>query len=245
MNMTLHSLSITTSIYSNPSIEFSQISRTFTGLRSLFLDIARVAPQQALTLPYLEVLYVNCPFRWWRTLQGSMETWETPALRHVYLGWISTPLIDLLDCFLWRYAHQIESLLLRPITAYSLSLLNLPPGFWSINNHSLPLLNLPSGFWDQFTELRLLGLDSGTLEHKEWSGWSVVPPPTHPCRYLVCRLNTSVGRVVDKIHSIWTWHHGVRLVAGHTDQDKYFVVKKDPGSSITSMESNYGVLPEF
>jgi len=171
---------------------------------------------------------MNYPFPRLETLQGSMETWETPALRHVYLGRIRTPLMDLLDRFLGRYTHQIESLVLRPF-----------------DTHSPHLFNLHYGFWDQFTELRLLGLDNGTLEHKEWSGWSVVPPPTHPCRYLVCRINTSVGRTVDKVHSISTWHDGVRLVAGHTDWDKYFVVKKDPDSSITSMESNYGVLPEF
>jgi len=227
-NTALRSLSITASIHSYAPIALSQISRTFTGLRSLFLIDVKAARQQALTLPHLEVLYMSCLPQELETLQGSMKAWETPALRHVYLGRTRTPLMDLLDCFLGRYAHQIESLVLRRITTYS------------------PLLlNLPSGFWAQFTELRLLGLDGATLEHKEWSGWSVVPPPTHPCRYLLCRLNTSVDCAVDKIHSVWTWHHGVRLVAGHTDRDKYYVVKNDPGSSITSMESNYGVLPEF
>jgi len=228
MNTTLHLLSITTSIGSNASIALSQISRTFTGLRSLFLIDVRVTPQQALTLRHLEVLSVCCPFPRLETLLGSMETWETPALRHVDLGVISTPLMDLLDRFLGRYAHQIENLVLDPI-----------------NDHSLPLLNLPPGFWAHFTELRLLGLDGATLEHKEWSGWSVVPPPTHPCRYLLCRLNTPVTHVVDKIHSIWTWHDGVRLVAEHDESDEYYIVKKDPDSLITSLESNYGVLPEF
>ena len=225
-NTTLHSLSITTSIGLDVSIAFSQISRTFTGLLSLSLTDVKVAPQQALTLRHLEVLYVNCLPWEVEKMQESMETWDTPALRHVYLGRISIPLMDLLDRFLGRYAHQIESLILIPI----------------FHPYSSLLLNLPSGFWDQFTELRLLGLDKWTLEHKEWSGWSVVPPPTHPCRYLVCRLDTSVGRVVNKIHSIWTWHDGVNLVAGHTNWDRYCVVY---GLWVTSMESIYGVLPEF
>jgi len=238
-NTTLHSLSITTSIDSNASIAFSQISRTFTSLRSLFLTDVTVAPQQALALPHLEVLYLNYPLPWLEMLQGSMETWKTPALRHVYLGHISVPLMDVLDRFLGQYARQIESLVLSPITTY-------PPHLFNpITTYPPHLLNLPSGFWDQFTELRLLGLDNGTLEDEEWSGWSVVPPPTHPCRYLVCRINPSMDRVVNKIDSIWTWHDGVRLVAGHADWDKYYVVTKYPGSSITSMESNYGVLPEF
>jgi len=227
-NTTLHSLSITTPTNSNASIALSQISRTFTGLRSLFLDIATAAPQQALTLPHLEVLYVNCAFSGMVALQRSMKTWDTPALRHVYLGRISIPLVDLLDRLLGRYAHQIESLITIPVPIYS---------------HLL--LNLPSGFWAQFTKLRLLGLDNWTLEQREWSGWSVVPPPTHPCRYLVCHFDTSVDPVVDKIHSIWTWHDGVRLVAGHADWDRYYAVTKHPGSSITSMASIYGVLPEF
>jgi len=161
-----------------------------------------------------------------------METWETPALRHVYLGQITMPLMDLLDRFLGRYAHQIESLILIPI---------LTP----ITTYSPLLLNLPSGFWAQFTELRLLGLDTGTLEHREWSGWSVVPPPTHPCRYLVCCVYSSM-RVVNNIQSRWTWHHCMRLVVGETvDWNKYYVVKKDPGLFTTFMESNSGVLLEF
>ena len=40
-------------------ISLPQISRTFTGLRSLFLCGVTEAPQQTLTLPHLEVLYVE------------------------------------------------------------------------------------------------------------------------------------------------------------------------------------------
>jgi len=81
------------------SISLSQISRTFTGLRSLFLIDLKAAPHQTLALPlaHLEVLFMNC---WLPQL-----IWDTPALRHVRLRLSSTPLTVVLDCFLGRYAH--------------------------------------------------------------------------------------------------------------------------------------------
>jgi len=209
----------------NTSVSFSQISRTFAGLRSLFLINVNLAPQQTLVLVHLEVLYVDC---WPPDLRKSIETWDTPALRHVHLGHFSTPLTDVLDPFLGRYAHQIESLVLSEFHSY-LS----------------PCHNLPSKFWAQFAALRLLGLDYCTLVREEWSGWSVVPPPTHPCRYLVCP-SSSVGSRLNDIRARWTWHDDVRLVVGHTPTNQYHIVKNiRDGWSIANMEETHGILPEL
>jgi len=180
-NTTLHVLSIATvTIQRDVHIPISllQISRTFPGLRSLFLYGVKVTPQQTLTLVHLEVL---CAFRPSETLLESMGTWDTPALRHLSLGHFRIPLTGVLDRFLGRWAHQIESLFCRE---YDHVFSSCPKP---------PLLDLPSGFWAQFPALRLLGLDRETLKRKEWSGWSVVPPPTHPCRYLVCRFYSGEG----------------------------------------------------
>jgi len=225
-NTTLHLLSIATFRNINISISFSQISRTFTGLRSLFLFAVNAAPQQTVTLAHLEVLYVDSPSE---TLLEAMETWDTPALRHVFLGYFVMRLKGMLDHFLGRYAHQIESLVLSETDAFPSS-----------------LHNLPSGFWAQFTTLRLLGLDYRTLEYEGWSGWSVMPPPTHPCRYLVCRVrsNPSVERAVDSIGSRWNWHDGVRLVVGYQGSYHYYVVENLRGGA-PIMEKSNGVLPEL
>jgi len=208
----------------NISVSFSQISRTFTGLRLLFLIHVGAAPQQTLVLAHLEVLYVEC---WLPDLQRSIETWDTPALRHVHLGYFGTPLTDMLDRLLGRYAHQIESLVLSEFDSYY-----------------LPCLDLPSNFWAQFTALRLLGLEYYTLMREEWSGWSVVPPPTHPCRYLVCPFCSESH--LNDIRARWTWHDDVRLVAGHTCSDQYYIVKNiRDGWSIANKEETHGILPEL
>jgi len=242
-NTTLHLLSI--AIVTSPRdihipISFSQISRTFSVLRSLFLYRVKVTAQQTLTLAHLEVLSVVYPSE---TLLESMETWDTPALRHVSLGNFSMmSLTDVVDRFLGRWAHQIESLFCRKFDIFRSSIL------------ALPVLDLPSGFWAQFPVLRLLGLDREPLKRKEWSGWSVMPPPTHPCRYLVCcvysvkepEVEREVGREVKDIHTKWTWHDGVRLVAGDARSNQYYVVKNirdDP--SIANMERTVGILPEL
>jgi len=232
-NTTLRLLSIT-AIDSNISISFSQISRTFTGLRSLFLRGLISVPQQPLTLAHLEVLYMGIVYEKWEDLQQSFETWHTPALRHVRLSYFRTQLTDLIDCFLGRYAHQIESLVLSGVSGYCSPCLDLPPGFWA-----------------QFTALRLLGLSDRTLENKKWSGWSVVPPPTHPCQYLLCHFYCPVERelvrlaerVVNDIRAGWTWSDGVRLVVGHTFADQFCVVKNIRGDP--NMERNVRVLPEL
>jgi len=227
-NTTLLSLSIVSS-YSSISFSLSQISRTFTGLRSLFLLNVKAAPRQTLSLAHLEVLYVECWDREWEELQQSIEIWDTPALRHVHPGDLTTPLTDVLDCFLGRYAHQLESLILTEDQRYS-----------------QPCLGLPSGFWARFTALRLLGLADVTLKRKEWSGWSVVPPPTHPCRYLVCYIYPLGERGLNDIRARWTWHDGVRLVAGNLCSDQYFIVKNiRDGRSIANLEETHGILPEL
>jgi len=241
-NTTLRSLSITTLFGPNlsgpnHSISFSQISRTFMGLRSLFLIRVKAAPQVTLALAQLEVLYVECYRPEWRKLQQSIETWDTPRLRHVHLGRFNTPLTDVIDRFLGRYAHQIESLVLSNAAFFPLS-----------------CLDLPSGFWTQFIALRLFGLDCTTLRCKEWSGWSVVPPPTHPCQYLLCDmwsakelgLERLVEREVNNIHRRWTWNDGVRLVAGHARSGQYYIVKNiRDDQSIANMEKTVGILPEL
>jgi len=242
-NTTLHLLSIATIALGckvHIPISFSQISRIFPGLRSLFLYNVKVTPQQTLTLAHLEVLSVDYPSE---TLLESMETWDTPTLRHVSLGeFSSTPLTGVLDRFLGRWAHQIESLFCREFAPVHSSIL------------ASPLLDLPSGFWAQFPVLRLLGLDDEALKRKEWSGWSVVPPPTHPCRYLVScfypvrkwEVEREVVREVKDIRTRWTWHDGVRLVVGDTPTGQYYVVTNiRDGTSIANMEKTVGILPEL
>ena len=223
-NTTLRLLSIATPMCFNTSISLSQISRTFTGLRSLFLSCVKVMPQQTLSLVHLEVL---CLYPEVETLLDSIETWDTPALRHVSLGVIITPLTDLLTHSFGRYAHQIESLALN-------NYMYNPP----------PVLDLPSGFWAQFSALRLLGMDYWTLNCSEWTGWSVVPPPTHPCRYLVSLSPEDFS--VDNIRSRWTWNDGVRFVFGQTFSEEYHVMKNMRDSpSTANTESTVGVLPEL
>jgi len=231
-NTTLRALSIAITSPTRNFISLSQISRTFTGLRMLSLFNINATPQQTLTLAHLEVLYVRLPSK---TLLESMGTWDVPALRHVSLGNFSMmSLTDVVDRFLGRWAHQIESLFCKEFDRFR----------WSIL--ASPLLDLPSGFWAQFPVLRLLGLDPEPLQLEEWSGWSVVPPPTHPCRYLVCCLYSVEEIGVEDIRTNWTWHDGVRLVAGDAQSNQYYVVKNirdDP--SFANMEKTVGVLPEL
>jgi len=235
-NTTLRALSIAISI-PHGFISLSQICHTFTGLRMLSLIGVNVTPQQTLTLAHLEVLYVGFPSE---ALLESMGTWDVPALQHVSLVQFRMPLTDTLDRFLGRWAHQIESLWFDELHTAQSSLL------------VSPLRDLPSGFWAQFATLRLLRLDRKILLCKKWSGWSVVPPPTHPCRYLVCTVSTGdevarrVEREVRDIRTRWTWHDGVRLVVGDTVMGGYYVVKNiqdDP--SFANMEKTVGILPEL
>jgi len=231
-NTTLRCLSITTSFGSNASIALPQISSTFTGLRALFLVNVNATPQQTMSLPVLEVLYVHHTLPAIDTLQRAMdEAWDTPALRHAHLGHFNTAaqLVGVLGGFLGRYAGQLESLVLLELSNSAVSFMQLPPAFW-----------------EQFPALRLLGLKAATLEREDWSGWSVVPPPTHPLRYLVCWSQASAERTVDRVRPRWTWHDGVRLVAGQNATGTYHVVKDvRDGQWIAKMEETYGVLPEL
>jgi len=237
-NTTLRALSISM-LSSHGFISLSQICRTFTGLRMLFLVGVDATPQQTLTLAHLDVLCVRFPSE---ALLESMGRWDVPALRHVSLEHFRMPLTAMLDRFLGQWAHQIESLWFSEFDPAHLS---LPVS---------PLHNLPPGFWAQFAMLRLLGLGCETLQCKQWSGWSVTPPPTHPCRYLVCRIFTveeseverRLGREVEDIRARWTWHDGVRLVVGVTHTGQYYVVKNiRDGTSIANMEKTVGILPEL
>jgi hypothetical protein len=137
-------------------------------------------------------------------------------------------LTGVLDDFLGRYAHQIETL----------ALIELP-------RHSTSIIALPSGFWAQFSALRLFGVKALTLR-RHWSGWTVVPPTTHPLRYLVCWDTPLAERTIIRVRLKWTWHGGVRLVVGQNATDTYHVVK-DVGDDqwITKMEETYGILPEL
>jgi hypothetical protein len=224
-NTTLRSLSITTVFGSHASIGLSQISSTFTGLRSLSLINTIATPAQAMVLPHLEVLYLRSALS---TLQRSMQTWDTPALRHVHLGYFSTPeeFTGVLDGFLGRYARQIESLAL-----------------WELSTLTI---DLPPIFWSQFSALRLLGVLAVTLEHEGWSGWTVVPPAMHPLRYLVCWSASSAERTVGRVRPRWTWHNGVRLVAEPSTTDTYHIVKDVRDDQwIAKMEETNGILPEL
>ena len=226
-NTTLRSFSIDTAFGSIAGIVLPEISRNFTGLRSLFLINANASPTQTLTLAHLEVLYMQYLLP---IFELQMEVWETPALRHVHLGHFSSTeqLTGVLDGFLGQYAHQIESL----------ALVELSMDTWSF-------FDLPTQFWAKFTALRLLGLNATTLEREDWTGWSIVPPPTHPLRYLVCLSQVSAERTVDRVRPRWTWHEGVRLVAEQNASDSYYVVKDIRDCQWnTKMEKTYGILPE-
>jgi hypothetical protein len=231
MNTTLRSLSITKGFISKASITLPQISSIFVGLRSLFLINVVATLRQAMALPHLEVLYMHHTLTWTPELPWPMQMWDTPALRHVHLGHFNAvgQLTGVLDDFLGRYARQIESLTLLQIDRSSMSIMDLPPCFWS-----------------RFSALRLLGMRAATLKRKHWSGWTVVPPATHPLRYLVCWSFFSVGRTVDCVRLRWTWHGGVRLVAGQDFKDTYHVVKDvRDGQWVTKMEETNGILPEL
>jgi hypothetical protein len=230
-NTTLRSLSITKGFNSNASITLPQISSTFTGLRSLFLINIVATPRQRMALPHLEVLYVQHTLSVFPKLPWPMQAWDTPALRHVHLGHFNAvrQLTGVLDGFLGRYAHQIETLVLLELRRWSVLIIELPPSFWA-----------------QFSALRLFGVKFATLRRKHWSGWTVVPPTTHPLRYLVCWSASSAESAINRVRQEWTWHGGVRLVAGRNSTDTYHVVKDvRDGQWVTKMEETYGILPEL
>jgi hypothetical protein len=230
-NTTLRLLSITTAIGSFSPILLPQISSTFRGRRSLFLINTTATPTQTMVLPHLEVLYLRYLPSALSTLQRSMQTWDTPALRHVHLSYFSTPeeFTGVLDGFLGRYARQIESLVLLQLDQPSMSIMDLPPCFWTY-----------------FSALCLLGMRPATLERKDWSGWTVVPPATHPLQYLVCWAASEAEHTVGRVRPRWTWHGGVRLVTRQNFTDTYYVVKDVRDDQwVTKMEETNGVLPEL
>ena len=198
------------------------------GLRLLFLISGM--PAQTLTLAHLEVLYLHGILSSFGRLPLPMDVWDTPALRHVHLGpfTATAQLMGILDGFLGRYVHQIESL----------ALVELPMDTASF-------LDLPTQLWAKFTALCLLGLEVATLERKDWSGWSIVPPPTHPLRYLMCSSLALVESAVNCVRPRWTWHDGVRLVARENASGSYYVVEDIRDDQwVSKMENTYGILPE-
>jgi hypothetical protein len=231
VNTTLRSLSITKGFDLNVSITLPQISSIFTGLRSLFLINIVETPWQTMALPHLEVLLVHHTPTQTPRPPWPIQTWDTPALRHVHLGHFRSvwQFTGVLDRLLGRYAHQIESLVLLERRKGSNLIIKLPPNFWA-----------------QFSALRLFGVNVATLQSKHWSGWTVVPPTTHPLRYLVCWSASSADSTINRVREEWTWHGGVRLVTGPNATDTYHVIKDVRDDQwITRVEEIDGVLPEL
>ena len=228
-NTTLQSLSITTAFGSSLFLSFPQLSSTFIGLCSLFLINVNPTPEQTIALPHLELLYLHNTLSAFLTL--PMQTWDTPSLRHVHLGHFNTApqFTAVLDGFLRRYAPQIESLALVELSKSHTS-----------------FMDLPQDFWETFSALRLLGMKVTTLERPEWSGWSVVPPATHPLQYLVCWSQSHAESTVDRVRQRWTYHDGVRLVAGLNVVETYYLVRDVRDEQwIAKMEETCGILPEL
>ena len=106
-------------------------------------------------------------------------------------------------------------------------------------------MDLRPDFWDVFRALRLFGMRATTVEREDWTGWTVVPPPTHPLSYLVCWSLTSVEGAVDCLRQLWTYHPGVRLVAAQNNTDTYHLVKDiRDGQWIANMIETNGILPD-
>ena len=226
-NTTLQSLSITTACDASVFVPFPQLSSTFSGLRSLFLDNVDAYQTHAITLPHLELLYIDHAFG-----ISPMQTWDTPSLRHVYLGLVrffntAAQFTALLDGFLRKYASQIESLAVKALSKF------------------MDLL-LPQDFWEAFSALRLFGMSAATLEEQDWTGWTVVPPVGHPLGYLVCLSPLYSKFTLDRVRKSWTYHDGVRLVVGLNPPGTYHLVRDVRDEQwVAKMEGHCGILPEL
>ena len=136
----------------------------------------------------------------------------------------------MLDGFLRRYAAQIESLVLLEL---------------------FMVMDLPADFWVAFPVLRLLGVYAVTLGRQNWAGWTIVPPTTHPLRYLVCWSASPAEATVDRVRPMWTYHEGVKLVAAQYlpgsfySGDFYLVNSVRDEQWIAKMERTCGILPEL
>jgi len=228
-NTALESLSIAALFGSTVYISFPQISSTFTGLRSLFLWNMIATPRQTIALPQLELLHVHYTTSAFHTL--PVHVWDTPALRHAYLAYLSTraQFAAVLDGFLRRHAARLESLVL-----------------FHDDTKSASLLGLPVDFWYAFPALRLFGVKAVTLERQDWAGWTVVPPTTHPLRYLVCWSSSPPEASVDRVRPRWTYHEGVKLVATRYASDSFHLVNSVRDEQwIATMETTCGILPEL
>jgi len=223
-NTALQLLSIKVAFFSTASISLPQICATFTGLRSLFLTDVLTTPEQTIVLPKLELLYVNHMLP--RSQTMPVHAWDTPALRHVHLGELTTraQYAAVLDGFLRRHAARLESLvLLHDSTRESVSL----PYF-------------PVDFWNAFPALRLLGI------WEDWADWTIVPPTTHPLQYLVYWSSSPAVATVNRLRPRWTYHEGVKLVAVQYFTDSFYLVNSVRDEQwIATMERTNGILPEL
>ena len=134
----------------------------------------------------------------------------------------------MLDGFLRRYAAQLESLVLLE----------------EESKDSASLLDLPVDFWDAFSALRLLGIVVATLEWHDWPGWTVVPPITHPLRYVVCLSRWDVVPMIDGVYRKWTYHEGVKFVTVEKHTDRFYLVNNVRNEPWV-MERTCGILPEL
>ena len=203
------------------AISFSQLNANFKDLVSLSLFNLVMRSTEELTLPHLELLHIS---KYPGSAPLPTQGWDLPRLRHVYIAVIpSTTYFNTVLNFLRRYASQLESLFLI----------------------EYPFRNdLPHDFWDSFTALQLLGVRYHVLNHPSWSGWEVIPPRSHPFRYLACRDCMDFEVTVDSLRSMWTYHEEVGLVIENANSGKYYLIEdiKEEGWR-TRMTKTDGILP--
>ena len=215
----LHSLRIA-SLYSTEciSVSFAQLSAHFKDLVSLSLFNVIMHSMEEFTLPRLEYLYLYSS----EGLTLATQGWNLPRLRHVYIGHIYSPFGSL--SFLWRYASQLESLILIEHGGYG---------------------GLPRDFWGSFPALQLLGVRYKALTDGIWDGWATTPPRTHPLRYLVCCEHENFDNKIDSIGSNWTYHEEVAFVAEKPTAGEYYLVediKKNGWKTRTKMNGLFPCL---
>ena len=203
------------------AISFLQLSANFKGLVSLSISGLDLCDMESLTLPRLELLHIS---RYIDFPPLPMQWWHLPRLRHVHIhGFMSTPNFNTIFSSLRRYASQLESLFLDGYPSQ--------PG-------------LPHDFWDSFASLQLLGLQFWVLNDHSWSGWDIVPPRSHPFRYLVCKPYMILELTVASLRPMWTYHEGVALVIEKLMSREYYLIEdvKQEGWRMRTSETS-GTLP--
>jgi len=197
------------------AISFPHLNANFNDLVSLSLVNLVMLSTEELTLPRLEHLHLS---RYPKALPLPTKGWVLPRLRHVHIEIPLTPLYlnSALD-FLRRYGSQLESLFLIQYPSSS---------------------GLPYNFWDSFTALQLLGLRYHVFADRHWNGWTIVPPRTHPFRYLACTEGLEWEKKVDLLRSMWTYHEGVALV-----MENYLIEDIKEEGWRTRVKKVDGILP--